>query len=121
MQSQKHLFHSVQPCHGCRVFVIKGSEVKEAACLKQGTDSRAVHQALDSVTISAAAKHRLRGEMAKLVQQLLDEQKKAASASGEQASKAALEAVQQVHFPLPLLLLWQVVMLEPHQFWGPAS
>lgn len=53
---------------------------------------------LDSVTISAAAKHRLREQMTKLVQQLLDEQKKAASASKEQASQAALDAVQQVRF-----------------------
>ena len=53
---------------------------------------------LDTVTISADAKHKLRGQMAKLVQQLLDEQKKAASASKEQASQAALDAVQQVRF-----------------------
>ena len=55
-----------------------------------------VCQVLDTATISAEAKHRLRGEMAKLVQQLLNEQKKAASASKDQASLAALEAVQQV-------------------------
>ncbi|KAK9862647.1 hypothetical protein WJX84_012264 [Apatococcus fuscideae] len=52
-------------------------------------------QTLDQVTLSADTKHRLRGEMAKLVQQLLDEQKKAASASKEQASQAALDAVQE--------------------------
>ena len=53
-------------------------------------------QTLDTVTISADAKHRLRGEMAKLVQQLLNEQKKAASASKDQASQAALDAVKEV-------------------------
>ncbi len=39
--------------------------------------------------------------MAKLMQQLLDEQKEAASASGEQASQAALEAVQQAETLAP--------------------
>ena len=62
----------------------------------QWADVVVLFQTLDTITISADAKHRLRGEMAKLVQQLLDEQKKAASASKEQASQAALDAVQEV-------------------------